>query len=121
MLSGQPRRCCLWRTTGLPSDQRVTSCLELLEQEFLASYPLVNRRHDFFTCKQRGGQNLTDYLIQLGELGEEADLANLKPDELILFQGLAGTCNHEFREHFLRAEDHSLDKLKKMAKNLFLY
>ena len=103
-------------TPVLPmNDQSVTSCLELLEQEFLISYPLVNRRHDFFTCTQSHNQKLTDYLIKLVELAEEADLASLKKDEMILFQGLAGTTHTEFRENFLRGEVHSLEKLKKMA------
>ena len=56
-------------TPVLPQDdQSVDSCLELLEKEFLNTYPLVNRRHDFFTCRQATGQKLTDYLIKLVEL-----------------------------------------------------
>ena len=39
------------------------SCLELLEQEFLNTYPLVQRRHDFFVCKQLPGQKITDFMI----------------------------------------------------------
>ena len=75
----------------------------------------MNRRHDFFTCAQSHGQKLTDYLIKLVELAEEADLASLKKDELILFQGLAGTNHQVFRENFLRGETHTLEQLKKMA------
>ena len=104
-------------TEVLPQgDQNVTSCMELLEKEFLQTYPLVNRRHEFFSCTQGQNQNLTDFVLKLRELAIEADLDSLNQSDLILFRALAGTSNQEFQREFLRASEHTLEKLDRMAK-----
>ena len=102
-------------TPVVPTSGQPTSCLELLEEEFLITHPLVNRRHDFFCCAQSHNEKLTDFMIRLVELAQEADLESLGKDELILFQGLSGTNDREFQQNFLRGETHTLAKLKKMA------
>ena len=102
-------------TPVMPSAGASESCLELLEAEFLVTYPIESRRHDLFSCHQAHNESLTDFLIRLFELAQEADLEKLKKDDIILFLGLAGTCNKEFQRDFLRGEKHTLDQLKKMA------
>ena len=95
----------------------VKSCFQLLEDEFLLTYPLVNRRHDFFVCSQSNNQKLTDFILNLRKLSEEADLEKLSPDQLILFRALAGTQNQEFRQEFLRRDTHTLESLEKLARS----
>ena len=98
-------------TKVLPKDDQVVpSCFDLLEKEFLLTYPLVNRRHDFFVCSQPANQKLTDFILDLKKLSEEADLESLTPEDTIVFKVLAGTKNQEFRQEFLRSDKHTEPK-----------
>ena len=56
------------------------SCLDLLRDQFLVEHPLFSRRLAYFRYNQSSGQAFTAWAEKLDQLGDEADLANIKDD-----------------------------------------
>ena len=79
----------------------IDSCYAYLQEEFLERYPLFNRRLTFFRYEQQQGQSMSDYVLKLRQMYEEADIHALRNEELLLFKYLCGCTNHELRNCLL--------------------
>ncbi len=69
--------------------------MQLIHQEFLHAYPLIQWQIGFFKCKQEPAQNVADYIAKLNSLGAKADLQHITMDDLYMLQltvGLTDTC-----------------------------
>ena len=81
------------------------SCEAILKEEFLARYPLFNRRLTFFRSEQAGGQSMSDYVISLRQMFEEADIMGIAHEDLLLFKYLCGCTDRELRKELLKIKD----------------
>ena len=60
------------------------TCIAILDNVFLESYPIHARRKQFFDARQKDGQSALEFREELLSLLEEADGANIGCDDLIL-------------------------------------
>lgn len=90
-------------------------CLDRIREEFSLKYPLFTRRMEFFKYNQESSQSFRDYDTQLQRKGNEADLQNLRVDELYMFRFMTGTNDARLREKFLKIEDPTLEKMRQVA------
>ena len=81
------------------------SCEAVLKEEFLSRYPLFNRRLTFFRSEQASGQSMSDYVIQLRQAFDEADIISLAHEDLLLFKYLCGCTDKELRKELLQIKD----------------
>ncbi|CAB4046330.1 Hypothetical predicted protein, partial [Paramuricea clavata] len=93
-------------------------CLQLVEEDFLARYPLFTRRLDFFQSQQATGQAFTDFLAKLKELSLLADLDKLSVEETFVFCALRGATDNELLDDLLKLEKKSLKDIENAA-NLY--
>ena len=54
-----------------------TTCLDIIDAEFVKKYPITTRRHDLIQQRQQRGQPLTTYINNMLALGTDADIACL--------------------------------------------
>ena len=94
------------------------SCFKILDDEFRRNYPLVRRRRDFFECRQKSGQLWSDWNIRLKELAQEAELQDIKADDLIMHMQMELTTDDEIKSKFLREHTPDLDKLETIARSI---
>ncbi|CAB4045969.1 Hypothetical predicted protein, partial [Paramuricea clavata] len=92
------------------------SLIESLKEDFAMRYPLVTRRLDYFSRKQKNGEQFSDFLSKLKELGELADLDGITKEDILVFSSLSGTNNKELLDDLLKIEDASLKNIEKAAK-----
>ncbi|CAB4046091.1 Gag-Pol poly [Paramuricea clavata] len=90
-------------------------CVDILENDFLARYPLFSRRLDFFQSQQRNGQLFTDFLANLKELSKLADLDKLSVEEMFVFCALRGTTDTSLLDDFLELQNKSLKDIENAA------
>ncbi|CAB4045776.1 Gag-Pol poly, partial [Paramuricea clavata] len=90
-------------------------CIDILENDFLARYPLFSRRLDFFQSQQRNGQTFTDFLANLKELSKLADLDKLSVEEMFVFCALRGTTDTALLDDFLELQNKSLKDIENAA------
>lgn len=76
-------------------------CLHFLEEEFKAQYPLGTRRLDYFNCAQQQGQSMSDFVIKVRQLYEEADIADLTGPANLIYKYLSGCNDKELRKKLL--------------------
>ncbi|CAB4045721.1 Hypothetical predicted protein, partial [Paramuricea clavata] len=90
-------------------------CIDLLEKDFLARYPLFSRRLDFFQSQQRPGQAFTDFLAKLKEMSKLADLEKLSVEEIFVFCALRGTTDSDLLDDLLELQDKTLKDIENAA------
>ena len=73
-----------------PLDLEEDSCESIIEEQFQVQYPLIMRRHKFFTYERKGNQTFTDFVSKLEELATAANLENLEMNDYKLFRIIAG-------------------------------
>ena len=56
----------------------------LLEKEFDSTWPMFNRRLDFFRFEQKEGQAFSDFVAKLELKAREADLQTLDEEEIMI-------------------------------------
>ena len=93
----------------------VRSCVSILRDEFLESYPLFTRRLKFFQYVQPQGVQWTTFARQMQRLGHEADLENLSVEETYCMRYLCATSNPELLEEFFQLEDINKDSVEECA------
>ena len=55
---------------------------------------------------------MSDYVLKLRQLYEEADIHALRNEELLLFKYLCGCTNHELRKELLKIKEPSVKKVQ---------
>ena len=88
----------------------------ILQDEFRLKYPIFNRRLDFFRYQQAPGQKFTDYMLNLKQRGEEADLGALGIEGMYVFRYFTGVTDVKLRERLLKLENPTLEDLKREAR-----
>ena len=88
------------------------SCTSYLKNIFLKLYPLFGRRLQFFRFMQSKGQKLSEYIIKVRRMYDEADIHDLTNEELLLFKILAGTIDEELRQELLKLKDLTIRDLE---------
>ena len=91
-------------------------CMEFLEGEFKAQYPLFLRRHQFFSLRQKMGETFSDFAVRLRQVGDGADLHNMGVDQLYVFRYVGGTADEKLREKFLKETDPTFEALRAVAR-----
>ena len=86
-------------------------CLELIEDEFAKSYPLVKRRNEYYGLKHESGQKFSEFASKLLRLGAEADLGNLGIDDMHVFRYMQACSDTKLRDKFLELTDPTLQRL----------
>ena len=91
------------------------SCFELLAEEFILAYPILNRRVDFFMAHQGQNQSFTDWVKQLHKLGDECELHLLDADDIYTLRYLTGIRNVQLKEKLYSMKNPSPKRLFKKA------
>ena len=73
-----------------PLDPDEESCESIIEEAFQVHYPLIMRRHKFFTYERKGNQNFTDFVSKLEELATAANLEAMEINDYKMFRIIAG-------------------------------
>ena len=73
-----------------PMDPDEESCESIIEDAFQVHYPLIMRRHKFFTYERKGNQNFTDFVSKLEELALAANLEAMEINDYKMFRIIAG-------------------------------
>ncbi len=60
--------------------------MQVIRDEYLRAYLLIERRIAFFQRKQESNQTVADHIADIHALGAEADLQNLTMDDLYMLQ-----------------------------------
>ena len=73
-----------------PMDPDEESCESFIEDAFQVHYPLIMRRHKFFTYERKGNQTFTDFVSKLEELALAANLEAMEINDYKMFRIIAG-------------------------------
>ena len=71
-------------------DPEEESCESIIEDAFQIHYPLIMRRHKFFTYERKGNQTFTDFVSKLEELASAANLESMEMNDYKMFRIIAG-------------------------------
>ena len=98
-----------------PNDVEPDSCYKFLDDIFKAQHPMVRRRQDFFSYTQRPNQKTSDYIDKLKELFDEAELQQLRAEDLLTYKAIQGCTVEPARTKFCKEEEPTIKKLEKIA------
>ena len=87
-------------------------CIDRLKAEFRQRYPLHLRRYDFFKSEQSAQQRFSDWTAKLSELGADADIQGIGPNEVYLHRWISGCSDDKLRERFLKEEAPTLARFQ---------
>ena len=93
------------------------SCFDLLNEQFLITHPVFDRRLDWFDAKQGINQKFTDFAQKLMRMGDECELAQMDINDLYVMRFLTSCSNIKLRERFLKETNPSQDKILQIAQN----
>ena len=82
-----------------------TNCMEALKLEFKRSHPIASRRYNLFNSKQPKGMPWTEYLPQLHELAEEAEVFHINFERLMAMLYISSCTDEELRQKLLGKPD----------------
>ena len=89
--------------------------LVLIKSDWCERYPLQNRRMELFRSYKHSNETMNDFLTRLRALSEEADLDNLKGDEILSYICLAGVKDKRLREFILKLDNPNLKEIQNAA------
>ena len=89
-----------------------TSCMEILQLEFVKANPIFNRRLEFFRAPHHPGTPFSDFINDIHAKGDEANLADLQIDDLYVFRYIVACSDNKLREKFLREKDPTVPALR---------
>ena len=88
------------------------SCMNLLNDEFAARYPLATRRFEYFQLSPQPGQLFSDFLSKLLKHGKEADLAKLEVEDLHCYRCITACPDAKLRDKFLRVDNPTIKEFE---------
>ena len=91
------------------------SCIEFIEEEFAAKYPLATRRDDYFKLKQ-GDSIFSDFSAKLMTLAKEADIESLTTEDVHVHRYISGASDKKLREKFLKLEKPTLEECNRIVR-----
>jgi len=93
------------------------SCMLYIEMEFRQTYPLFNRRFDFFKYNQESGQMASDWIVQLKFKGDEADLTNMGTEDHYMMRIITGISDVSLKKKLLKERQPTLEKFQDIILN----
>jgi hypothetical protein len=105
------------RTFVLEQSHGEISCIQILKEEFLQKWPVLSRRDDFYSSRQKQGQLFTDWAAKLKRLRDEAQIQNMTLDDHLIMRYLTGMKEGRLKERFMELTDPTLDQLHRIALN----
>ena len=93
--------------TGVAS---IDAALARVEQEFKKTHPLLNRRVTLLTMKQPEGQLMSDHLVAFKQVGQEADVDTMTPEDLKAVLIISSCTNKELVTKLLEMNPTVADK-----------
>ena len=101
--------------TKLKSTDGAMKALQIIQDDFLDRYPLVNRRLDFFKTKMYEDETFDNYLTRLKSLGVEGDIDKMTSDQIYVFVALNSVSDNRLREWLLKLQNPTLEQLRSEA------
>ena len=95
----------------------VRSCIKAIRDEFYDRHPIFNRRIAFFKATQQNGQSMTDFIIQVGNLSDEADIISLSSNDVLLYRYLAGCTNSDLRQKIMELDHPTKAQVEQFVRN----
>lgn len=81
------------------------SMFSIIASEFYSSYPLFNRRLQFLRAAMPIGGRMSDWMNSVDELGSQAMLHEIQPQDLTVMIYLLGCSDDKMRERLMRLKD----------------
>ena len=75
----------------------IEAALKRVEDQYMAFYPIINRRMEFMTMVQKEGQLMSEHIINLKKVGKEADVDTMTPEDLMTTRIIASCTDKEMR------------------------
>ena len=95
-------------TTEIFPNETEHSCYDILEQLFQERIPLLLRRQQFLSYTQTEGQNGLKFREELRNLADEANIAEMMPEDMLCVMYVRGVRSNELREKLLEVAEPSL-------------
>ena len=89
--------------------------LQEVDKLFTTEYPLFNRRWQFLQCVQKGGQSYHDWKSEIMTLSQEADLQNIKTDDLITLVLMQNIRDVNIKKEWFKQKDPTIEDLDRVA------
>ena len=93
------------------------SCMKAIRDEFYARHPIFNRRIAFFKATQQSGQSMTDFIIQVGNLSDEADIVSLSSNNVLFYRYLARCINSDLRQKIMELDHPTKAQVEQFVHN----
>ena len=87
------------------------SCIQALEEKFNTTYPLYARRFDYFNTSHPKGTKLSEAYRKLVLRGNEADMANIKIEEIHAFLLIRMCSDDTLKRDLLKLEQPTLEEV----------
>ena len=95
-----------------PDNPNAPSMMGLVLKKFDIAYPLFSRRVDFFKYIQTPKQSFGEFFARVRQLGDEADVAKLRPQDILVYKVICGTSDSKLRDEFFKLKEPTLDDLR---------
>ena len=80
------------------------TCLDYIQGYFQEPHPLLIRRKQFFSLRQKEGQDEIEFREELRSLAEEADIENMKFEDCVCLMYMIGLRDNTLREKLAEGE-----------------
>ena len=96
----------------------MTSCFQLLEDEFQLMYPLVARRFQLFSIKQARGETFTEYMAKIKTMATHCGLESLGVEGLLVYISIVGLNSTDFdlREKLLELPTLTMNEVDRVSR-----
>ena len=102
-------------TTEIFPNETEHSCYDILEQLFQERIPLLLRRQQFLSYTQTEGQNGLKFREELRNLADEANIAEMMPEDMLCVMYVRGVRSNELREKLLEVPEPSLARFNRIV------
>ena len=94
-----------------------TTCIEVIENNFLIKYPLTSRRHEFMQLRQSRGELPSTYNARLKSLALEADIATMTAADLMSTMMITGITDEELKYELLKMNNPTVEEVDQATEN----
>ena len=102
-------------TTAIFPNEVDHSCYDILEKLFQERIPLLLRRQQFLSFKQAEGQNGLKFREELRNLADEANIAEMMPEDILCVMYVRGVRSNELREKLLEVTEPTLVRFDRIV------
>ena len=94
-----------------------TTCLSVIENNFLIKYPLTSRRHEFMQLRQSRGELTSTHNAKLKSLALKADIATMTAEELMSTMVITSCTNEELKDELLKLNNPTVEEVDNATEN----